>query len=275
MSADRRLAKLENALAPKTAVLLWLTEAHAFPGLPAYVDWLTDQPKAVAPLVRIPEQVEAAVCVSMRGAPRTSVEAAVARAVKEAVFLFELVLALNLAAEETIRFEGPRSAALYWERRALALEAALDGGRSAKHAGEKDRHAERPAAWREAATAQLTDLYAAEAGREHLERRWLDGHRALFPELAREWETLREGAERVVALGDEPATLAGSVRRRKRPGADPLAVCRAAASVRAPRWASDLADRARISTLELLGDTASAVAISKRRWQAGRAPRAG
>lgn len=273
MSADRRLAKLESALSPKTAVLLWLTEAHAFPALPAYVGWLMDQPKSVAPLARIPEQVEAAVRASLRGAslrgaPRTSVEPAVARAVKEAIFLFELVLALNLAAEETIRFEGPRSAALYWQGRALALDAALDGGAIAKRAGEKGRPAERPAAWREVARAQLTDLYTAEAGRGLLERRWLDGQRVLFPELAGEWESLRYRSERLVALGDGPATLAGGARRRKRPSTDPLAACRAATRVRAPAWASELADRARSASLELLGDTAGAVAIVERWWRA-------
>ena len=61
MTAERRLAKLEGALSPRAAVLLWLAEAHAFPTLPAYVGWLIHQPPSAAPLWRIPEQVEAAV----------------------------------------------------------------------------------------------------------------------------------------------------------------------------------------------------------------------
>lgn len=128
MRAERRLAKLEGALSPKAAVLLWLAEAHAFPSLPAYVDWLKDQPMSAAPHVRIPEQVEAAVRASMRGAPRTDMEAVVARAVKEAVFLVELVIRLNLASEEATRFEDLRYAALFWEMRGISAEAEIKTG---------------------------------------------------------------------------------------------------------------------------------------------------
>lgn len=52
MTAERRLAKLEGALSPKAATLLWMHEAHEFGSLPAYVDWLIDQPISVAPLER-------------------------------------------------------------------------------------------------------------------------------------------------------------------------------------------------------------------------------
>jgi hypothetical protein len=61
MTADRRLAKLEGALSPKAATLLWLAEAHQFDSLPAYVDWLIDQPTSAAPLYRVPEAAEAGV----------------------------------------------------------------------------------------------------------------------------------------------------------------------------------------------------------------------
>ena len=37
-----------------SATLLWLAEAHQFGSLPAYVDWLIDQPISVAPLERVP-----------------------------------------------------------------------------------------------------------------------------------------------------------------------------------------------------------------------------
>ena len=45
---------------PKAATLLWLEEAHQFRSLPAYVDWLIDQPISAAPLERVPEQARAA-----------------------------------------------------------------------------------------------------------------------------------------------------------------------------------------------------------------------
>jgi hypothetical protein len=34
MTAERRLAKLETALSPRAATLLWLAEAHQFSSLP-------------------------------------------------------------------------------------------------------------------------------------------------------------------------------------------------------------------------------------------------
>jgi len=40
VSAATRLAKLEDALSPMGATLLWLAEAHEFGSLPAYVAWL-------------------------------------------------------------------------------------------------------------------------------------------------------------------------------------------------------------------------------------------
>ena len=108
MTAERRLAKLEGALSPKAATLLWLEEAQQFRSLPAYVNWLIDQPISAAPLERVPEQAWAAAVESMRGQPREAVQEASRGAVRDGLFLVELVLRLNAVAEETIRMEGLR-----------------------------------------------------------------------------------------------------------------------------------------------------------------------
>ena len=76
MTAERRLAKLEGALSPKAATLLWLGEAQQFRSLPAYVAWPIDQPISAAPLERVPEQARAAAVESMRGQPREAVQEA-------------------------------------------------------------------------------------------------------------------------------------------------------------------------------------------------------
>lgn len=268
MRADRRLAKLEGALSPTTAVRLWLAEAHAFPGLPAYVDWLMDQPKAVAPLVRIPEQVEAAVCVSMRGAPRTSVEAAVARAVKEAVFLFELVIRLNTAAEAAIRILGLRYAALCWQMRAISAETQLETTGPSR--GTSNKRTSRWPAWRGAVAGLIGDLYVAEEVRAHLERRYLDGSPTLFPDLAADWQALREQAERLAGLGDgaEGRPLRWGRRATPPSGVD-RSTRRTADRERAQAEATHLADMARSAALDLLGDTDDAAAIAERRLRLG------
>jgi hypothetical protein len=59
VSTKRRLAKVEGTLSPTAATLLWLSEAHGFPTLPAYVAWLIDQPASAAPLYRVPAAAEA------------------------------------------------------------------------------------------------------------------------------------------------------------------------------------------------------------------------
>ena len=76
MTAERRLAKLEGALSPKAATLLWLEEAHQFDSLPAYVAWLIDQPISVAPLDRVPALARAGALEAMRGQPREAVRMA-------------------------------------------------------------------------------------------------------------------------------------------------------------------------------------------------------
>jgi hypothetical protein len=130
MTAERRLAKLEGALSPKAATLLWLAEAHEFGSLPAYVAWLVDQPISAAPLERVPAQARAAAVEALRGQPRELMRQAAHQAIRDGVFLVELVLKLNVAAEETIRIGALRYAALFWEMRALTAEAELARRRS-------------------------------------------------------------------------------------------------------------------------------------------------
>lgn len=261
MTAQRRLARVEGALSPKGATLLWLTDAHQFPTLPAYVAWLIEQPKEAAPLWRVPQQAETAVRAAMRGEPGEAVHQAMRQAVRDAVFFVELVIRLNLAAEEATRFEGLRYAALFWEMRALTAEAELE--RSTEGSGGRRPIARRAAAWRTAVTDWLTSLSATHEARLILERQYLDGRGVLFPDLARDWDSLREAAVRLAALADAlPALRDGRSRRR---GLQNLSPRHTAIGGRAAAQAAWLADTAREAALDLLGDAEGAVAIAERR----------
>ena len=267
MTAQQRLARLEGALSPRGATLLWLTDAHQFPTLPAYVGWLIDQPKEAAPLWRVPEQAETAIRGVMRGEPREAIRQAVRQTIRDAVFLVELVIRLNLAAEETTRFEGLRYAALFWEMRALTAEAELE--RSADGSAGRRPIAQRWAAWRTAVTAWLTDLAVADEARLLLERRYLDGRGVLFPSLGRDWSTLRETGARLAARADTlPGLRDGISRRSSRQDLTPR---RTAVADRAAAQAAGLADTARETALDLLGDTEGAVAIAERRLRVAHA----
>ena len=277
MSAERRLAKLEGTLTPKAATLLWLTEAHGFSTLRTYVAWLIDQPASAAPLVRVPEAAEGGVRAALRGEKHDAVERAVREAVRQAVFLVELVIRLNTAAEAAIRILGLRYAALFWQLRAISAEAQLETAGPSR--GMSRERTARWSAWRWAVANLIENLYLAEETRAHLERRYLERTSTLFPDLAADWQALREQAERLAGLRDVvgPTSMKvdGAHRRRGRSPGRPtidLRPLRAAARDRAPEEAASLVDAGRAAALDALGDTDGAAAIVERRLRANAAP---
>lgn len=272
MTAERRLTKLEGALSPKAAALLWLAEAHQFGSLPAYVAWLIDQPISATPLERVPSQARAAAVGAMRGQPREAVREAAHGAVRDAIFLVELVLKLNVAAEDATQLLGLRHTALFWEMRAISAEAQLEAaGPSRGTRGGRDA---RWTAWRVAVVSLIGDLYAAEDARAHLERRYLDGVCTLFPDLAADWLRRRDEFDRMAGLGDvvgATAGVEGGRQRPRRPRIDQRQL-RAAILRRAPQEAASLVDAARTAALDALGDTAGAATIAERRLRDNTAP---
>ena len=273
MTAERRLAKLEGALSPKAATLLWLAEAQEFGSLPAYVDWLLDQPISVAPLERVPAQARAGAVEALRGQPRDVVREAGRDAVRDAIFLLELVLRLNAVAEETIRMEGLRYAIFFWEMRALTAEAALARRSRSRVARSTSSLAEHWQAWCEGSTGLLIGIYAAEEARLLLERRYLDGHPALFPEAVEDWARLLEQAERLVGLGDAFRPLmVGTPRLRGVAAGIDLDALRARARALAATLVGRLLTDARAATLDILGDTDAATALAARQLRSNAAP---
>ena len=219
MTTKARLAKLEAALSPKEATLAWLGEAHQFPSLAAYVGWLVTQPPEAAPFWRVPEQAERAVRASLRGQPRDVVEAAAHQAVRDAVFLVELVIRLNVDAAELVRTETLRAVALAWEARAIA-------GQREPDVAAHGRRLKAPcwATWRDAIAEWTRSLDGAEQARHDLERLYLDGRNVLFPDQASACHALAELAVRTTAgrrrvsvgSNDTPAAIVGSVRAAAR-----------------------------------------------------------
>jgi hypothetical protein len=195
----------------------------------------------------------------MRGQPREAVKEAAHQAVRDAIFLVELVLRLNGLAEEMTRIEGLRYAVLFWEMRAISAEAEL-ARRSRSRAGrERSSLVERWQAWRVTTTGLLIGICAAEEARMLLERRYLDGHPALFPDAIADWQRLRDSVERLASLGDALRPLMEGRRRTPRSAKtrdpDPdLVALRAAARSMAPAVATRLVDEARVATLDVLGD---------------------
>jgi hypothetical protein len=267
VSTATRLAKVEGTLSPKEATLAWLTEAHQFPTLAAYVGWLVTQPPEAAPFWRVPEQAERAVRAAMRGEPRSVVEAAAHQAVRDAVFLIELVIRLNVEAEDMLRAEGLRHAAIVWEARAITAETELLPA-SQSPSGRR-AITRRWADWRGTVSDWVMTLEEAGAARRLLERRYLDGHDVLFADLARERHALTEATERLAGVGG--SVVVGRQGGSRNARVTSLAPGRAAVNSRADAVAAGLVEGARAAALDLLGDAVGALARGRRhRLSSGR-----
>jgi len=264
VTTERRLAKVEASLSPKEAVLRWLAEAQQYPSLVDHARSIVDLPVSAAPLTRIGESVEAAVRDAMKGAARATIEAAVRRAVGDAVFLFVLVMKLNTAALELARLEGLRAAALSLWVGAL-LGGPPVGDREARES-DLEQGRERLAAWRRwhgVLDSIVTEVGAEEDARAALERRYFDGQSVLFADAAEAWTGLREHVDLLTALAERfPEVLRASTSSDDEPevGGSSQSLTDLAAS-----RARTLADDARVTAFEVLGDRPRAVAIMERR----------
>jgi len=179
----RRMDKLEDSLAPKQAVLLWLAQAHGFGSLTAYADSLIDQPEAAQPFIAIPARVQQAASVSMRRDRSGLIKEVGREAWGATVFLMRHVIGLNVHVEQTLRIERLRHAALLWWSRALdARSESTPDARSG---------------WRRGLSTLRGALLGTEQARAAAEATYLDGHDCLFPELAAEWRELCAAADRL------------------------------------------------------------------------------
>ena len=116
MTLNKRLDKLERALTPKQAVILWLQEIRQYRNGWEYVRFLATQPESAAPIYRITKQIDRNIREMMKGHPPQVVEGAVRRAVKDVYFLINLHHQVNgyAATEERV-----------WNLMFVALEGSL------------------------------------------------------------------------------------------------------------------------------------------------------
>lgn len=199
----RRLDKLEGSLGPKEVVLHWLAEAHAAGSLPAYVASLTGGPDSAQPFIALPRTVADGVWHRMRGEPKVAIRTAMDEAIVDTVFLLRPGVGLNVHVDEVRRVESLRHAALYWWSRAL------DGGAAA----------EAPPEWQGGAAALAGTIKGTEDALRATERRYLDGHDCLFPDLMAAWRELLVAAEPIAGAarhGEHRLLLEWASRRMRR-----------------------------------------------------------
>jgi hypothetical protein len=243
MTLARRVAAVETSLSPTQLVLRWLAEAHAFGDIESYVASLLAEDPPVAPLDHLAREAVHGARTAMRGKRPELVDAAVRSALRETVFRFELVMRINATSQDFIEREALIDAALS-ARVALLI---FEKPRPAKYA-------ERLARLRDLLAFRVSELRAAQEARVTLAKRYLDGHGALFPDVALAWEEQVHGTEAIADMGARLAQHDGVPAALP---ADPEALIR-----RTTELVADLVEPAKADALEKLGEGSQALGIA-------------
>lgn len=258
MTTKRRVAALEASLPPLDAVLHVVAEAHEFASIDAYARSVADAPVEAAPMSRLAAQTEASVRSATKGRPREEVDAAVRRAVGDAIFRYVLFLRINAAALEMADREGLRaSATFYWMGCLLGgpREGDLEPDEWAAH---KEETAGSWQLWRGVVASLLVLVMVEEDAREELEARYLGGRSGLLADSQADWDRFADLVDSLWSLS-ENLVPGRHVEESAEADAERLYDDRVAERV---QW---LADDARVSTFERLGEMPRAVAIMERR----------
>ena len=263
-----RLDRLEAALNPTAAFCLWLEQAHAFGSYVAYETWSMDQPRTANPILRIPAQARADVEQRLRGQPRAVVEAAARRADREAVLRIELVEELNQAATASLRVQALEAGLLHFFVFILELDADGPPAGSTRRRVDPAELARRRADLAELIAAHVIGVLASQEADQLLERRYLGGHAALFPDFAGEEARLIVDATTLAENFRELATY-WAPREDRGPTGGPgpdlrLAALRRAAHARARAVARRRVEAARMRAFDVMGEYANAAAVGRR-----------
>jgi hypothetical protein len=250
MTLVRRLAAAETSLSPTQLVLRWLDEAHAFGDLESYVRSQLAEPSSEGPLDRLAREAASGVRVSLRGKRPEVVGAAVASALRETVFRFDLVVRILVTTHELLDREGLIEAALSARLALLTTE-----GRATRR--RDTRYLERFATLRSLLLFRVAELRAARETRSAVETRYLAGHTALFPDEVKAWGEQLKNTETLADVGCRLAELDGV------PPAEPPDHPEAGAA-RITELVADLVEPAKTTALEKLGEgeRAQGIAIS-------------
>jgi hypothetical protein len=259
VSLSRRVTVVEASLSPTQLVLRWLAEAHAFGDVEPYVASLLAHNHPVAPLDRLAREAAQGVRTAMRGKRPEVVAAAVRSALRETVFRYEIVMRINVTAHELIDREALIDAA-------LSAQVALLVSQDAESRRGDPTYAERFATRRDLLAFRLGELRAAGEARSIVEKRYLDGHAALFPAVAAAWDDQVRDTE---ALADAAVRLASFAGVSAAMAPEPEAL-----SVRTTELVADLVQPAKAEALEKLGEDQRALGIATAWLRAKMASRA-
>ena len=196
MSRERRLSRLEGSTTASDAVLMWLAEAHQYPSLADYVRSRLDRPAADHPRERIYHLVCAPFQRGSGLRQATLNEEAARKALLDATFLYHLVLEINDAAEYEIADWSSTFRALQRELEALVANPLSTQAAARRHSPARASEVDANwVSWAKDRERALVEIRASRSARTQLERTWLAGRGALFPDLAGRCEQACYGAD--------------------------------------------------------------------------------
>jgi hypothetical protein len=185
--------------------------------------------------------------VSLRGKRPEVVGAAVARALRETVFRFDLVVRILVTAHELLDREGLIEAALSAHLALLTTE-----GRATRR--RDTTYPERFATLRGLLLFRVAELRAAQEARAAVETRYLAGYTALFPDAVKAWDDQLKNTETLAGVAYRLAELDGV------PPAEPPDP--EADAARVTELVADLVEPAKTTALEKLGEGEQAQSIA-------------
>jgi len=206
MTTERRIAAVEAALTPTEVVVAWLTEAHAQGGVDAFVRTSLADETFVPPINRLGHAAADGARARMKGKPRDEIDRASDQAVRETLFRFHLVMRINTVCHDILERELLLTA-LFSTRMALLT-------RTPRAKRDQEDHRTEVEQLRDLVSLSTRSLNAVGAARDEVERRYLAGHPALFPDDAALWgeqvktdATIEAMAVRLAALDGVPDAL--------------------------------------------------------------------
>jgi hypothetical protein len=243
MTLARRVAAIETSLSPTQLILRWLADVHSYGSVERYVASLLERDPPEDPLDRLAREAAHGAQAAMRGKRPEVAAEAIRSALRETVFRFELLMRINVTTHELLDRQELIDAAIS-ARLALLMQE-----KPGSH-----RHAERHATLRDLLGFQVDELQAAQYARTLAEKRYLDGHGALFPDLAAAWDervrdtgAIADGAARLAEYDGVPAAVPP----------DPETLSR-----RTTELVADLVEPAKSEALEKLGEAPRALGIA-------------
>ncbi len=251
MTIERRIAAVEGSLTPTELVVAWLTEAHVHGGVDALVRATLAEENFVPPLNRLGHAASDAARTRTKGKPRDEVDRASDQAVRETFFRFHIAMRINTVCHDILDRELLLTA-LYSTRMGLLLRESEDGA--------NPHYLQEVEQVRDLVILSLRSFRAVGAAREEVERRYLAGHPALFPDDGARWTGQLETSETLEAAVTRLAGAEGVPDALQPPEAF---------AARVASYVADFVEPAKVAALEDLDDGHRALAIATS-WLRGR-----